>query len=71
MIELGELYQLIHDHAGMLVTYSGVYRTKGPPCPLKSMLPHVTIANADGSRSTFIFGVANLAGAQGGERFNA
>ena len=71
MIELGELYQLVHDHAGMPVTYSDVYLTKGNPYTLKYLLPHITIANADGSRSTFIFGVANLAGAQGGERFNA
>ena len=31
MIALGELYQLVHKHSGMAVTYSDVYLTKGNP----------------------------------------
>ena len=71
MIALGELYQLVHKHSGMAVTYSDVYLTKGNPYMLQRLAPHIGIAAPDGSRSTRIFGVAGLAGEQGGERLNA
>ena len=71
MIELGEMYQWVHKHAGMGVTYSDFYLTKGNPYGLQRLAGDLIIANEKGEPTSSIFGVAAVAGAQGGERFNA
>lgn len=71
MIDLGDLYQLVHHHSGMAVTYSDVYLTKGNPYMLKRISAIIGIANADGTCSRRILAIGSLSSTQGGERFNA
>jgi hypothetical protein len=71
MIKLGEIYQFLHKHTGMAVTYSDFYLSKGNPYGLKKLAPDLIIADENGEKTTRIFGVASIAGEQGGERFNA
>ena len=71
MIALGEMYQFVHKHTGLAVTYSDFYLTKGNPYFLKKLSPTLHIADEHGVKTRRIFGIARLAGEQGGERYNA
>jgi hypothetical protein len=55
----------------MAFTYSDFYLSKGNPYGLKKLASGLVIADANGEKTTRIFGVASVAGEQGGERFNA
>ena len=52
MIELGVIYQFIHKHTGMAFTYSDWYLSKGNPYGLKRLAPQVTMADANGQKTS-------------------
>ena len=71
MIKLGELYQFLLYNTGCPCTYSDSYLSKGNPYGLKRLIPEIRIADENNKPTGEIHGVANVAGAQGGERYNA